>query len=528
MTSLKNFSNTKFIPVIVFFAGLLFCHFTGNRGVHPIDSFSHFDSGFRILNGEHPFRDYWIVSGFFVDYFQSLIFLLLGTNWQTYILNASLMNGFLSALVYYLFAKLGLGLKSSFFYSICFALLAYPSSGTPFVDHHSAFLSLISVIFLILAIKTKKSYFWFLIPFFLFLGFLSKQVPATYIFISVILVISFHLLQQTKKESFNIISVLFISSLFSIILLIVFLNSVSIDYKDFLTQYILYPSSIGNERYNSLNYNINNVFSNFKLIYLALIFLLYFTFNNLKKEFFYKSIDFKISLICILIFISLAQHIIVTKNQIFIFFLIPLFFGFAHLQFKNNQNSKNFFNYLLIIFCMLATIKYHLRFNVERKFHELNGVQFTSAVSSEKISKKLLGLKWISPRKNTKEEILLEVNQLNAYKNILLKDKSKKIVITNYSLFSVLLNENVSSYSRWFPGDNSAFPVKGNIYFDKFSDFISSSFIKRKINSIYLLPDVDERNLTDYINPNCLIKKKLDYKIIKFDIDINCKNLALK
>ena len=91
-----------------------------------------------------------------------------------------------------------------------------------------------------------------------------------------------------------------------------------------------------------------------------------------------------------------------------------------------------------------------------------------------------------------------------------------------------MLNENVSSYSRWFPGDNSAFPLKGNIYFDKFSDFISSSFIKRKINSIYLLPDVDERNLTDYINPNCLIKKKLDYKIIKFDIDINCKDLALK
>ena len=160
-------------------------------------------------------------------------FLLFGASWQSYILNASLLNGFISTLVYYLFAKLGLGLKYSFFYSICFALLAYPSSGTPFVDHHSALLSLISVIFLILAIKTKKSYFWFLIPFFLFLGFLSKQVPTTYIFISVILIISFHLLQQTKKESFNIISILFISSLFSIILLIIFLNLVSIDYKDF-------------------------------------------------------------------------------------------------------------------------------------------------------------------------------------------------------------------------------------------------------------------------------------------------------
>ena len=66
MTSIKNFSKGKFIPVIIFFSGLLFCQITGNRGVYPIDSFSHFDSGFRILNGEHPFKDYWIVSGFFV------------------------------------------------------------------------------------------------------------------------------------------------------------------------------------------------------------------------------------------------------------------------------------------------------------------------------------------------------------------------------------------------------------------------------------------------------------------------------
>ena len=527
MTSLKNFSKGKFIPAIIFFSGLLFCHITGNRGVYPIDSFSHFDSGFRILNGEHPFKDYWIVSGFFVDYFQSLIFLFFGVSWQSYILNASILNGFISTLVYYLFTRLGLGLKSSFFYSICFALLAYPSSGTPFVDHHSTFLSLISVIFLILAIKTKKLYFWFLIPFFLFLSFLSKQVPATYIFLSVILIISFHLLHQTRKESFKIISILFFSSLFSVIFLIIFFKIVSIDYKDFIIQYILYPSTIGNERYNAINYDLKNVFYNFKFIYLALFFLLYFTFKNFKKKFFYRGIDFKVSLICILIFISFAQHIIVTKNQIFIFFLIPLFLGLAHLQIKNDDNLKKFFNYLLIIFCVLATLKYHLRFNVDRKFHELNGVQFSNAVSSSKLSKKLFGLKWISPRKNTKYETLLEVNELNAYKTILLKDKSKKIIITNYSLFSVLLNENVSSYSRWFPGDNSAFPIKGNIFFNKFSNFISSTFINRNIDSIYLLPDVDEKNLTDYINSNCLIKKELDYKIIKFDIDKNCKNFAL-
>ena len=57
-------------------------------------------------------------------------------------------------------------------------------------------------------------------------------------------------------------------------------------------------------------------------------------------------------------------------------------------------------------------------------------MQFSNAVNSVKLSKKLSGLKWISPRKNTKQETSLEVDQLNAYKNILLKDKSKKIIIT--------------------------------------------------------------------------------------------------
>ena len=46
----------------------------GNLGIFPHDSFSHFDTGNMILNGFHPFKDFWIVSGPFVDYFQALLF----------------------------------------------------------------------------------------------------------------------------------------------------------------------------------------------------------------------------------------------------------------------------------------------------------------------------------------------------------------------------------------------------------------------------------------------------------------------
>ena len=45
---------------------------------------------------------------------------------------------------------------------------------------------------------------------------------------------------------------------------------------------------------------------------------------------------------------SLAQHVIFTKNQIFIFFLIPLVLGFAHNGLNNlNLNYKKFLSFIL-------------------------------------------------------------------------------------------------------------------------------------------------------------------------------------
>ena len=36
----------------------------------------------------------------------------------------------------------------SFFYSICVAILTYPSAGTPFSDHHTLILCLLSLVFI--------------------------------------------------------------------------------------------------------------------------------------------------------------------------------------------------------------------------------------------------------------------------------------------------------------------------------------------------------------------------------------------
>ena len=169
----KNLIKKKELVFIIFLFIFSFFinHYFGFQGFNFVDSFQHISGGLKVLNGEIPFKDYWIVSGFFIDYLQSIIFYILGISWQTYLLNSSLLNGSVSLLVYFLFINLGLNFKVSFFYAICFSILAYPSSGTPFVDHHSTLLSLISIIMLIKAIQTNKLQLWFLVPVFMFFAF---------------------------------------------------------------------------------------------------------------------------------------------------------------------------------------------------------------------------------------------------------------------------------------------------------------------------------------------------------------------
>ena len=67
----------KILIFFLFLFSLLINQYYGNKGIFPLDSFAYFDTGFRILLGEYPFKDYWIIHGPFIDYFQSFFFLFL-------------------------------------------------------------------------------------------------------------------------------------------------------------------------------------------------------------------------------------------------------------------------------------------------------------------------------------------------------------------------------------------------------------------------------------------------------------------
>ena len=85
----------------------------------------------------------------------------------------------------------------------------------------------------------------------------------------------------------------------------------------------------------------------------------------------------------------------------------------------------------MLIICIFFSVKYHLRYNEGRKFHEMQNINFNLAVDARIIDKKLYGLKWVSPsfQNNPMKEIdlikktlsdLRNNNQENGYDKLLL------------------------------------------------------------------------------------------------------------
>ena len=198
----KNHTNKIFIFLLLLFSILINQHY-GNLGVFPIDTFLHFDSGYRILKGDHPFKDYWAITGFILDYIQSFIFLVFGINWFSYVFHASVLNMIVTLYTFYFFSKVGLNVFYAFIYSLGVSILAYPSAGTPFIDHHAVIFSVMALYSLSIGILLKKNLFWFLVPIFLIFSFLSKQIPSPYLTIlfTTIIIFYFFYTKNLNKEN---------------------------------------------------------------------------------------------------------------------------------------------------------------------------------------------------------------------------------------------------------------------------------------------------------------------------------------
>ena len=155
----------------------------------------------------------------------------------------------------------------------------------------------------------------------------------------------------------------------------------------FLTQLIYYPISIGGGRFSSLNVNYDKIISNYKFILLPIIFSLFLLKNSFNK--FTKDIKIFNFLIFTLFSLLCIYHQLLTKNQNFIFFLIPINLAFLILFLDEKLTDKSGVKYKslifgILIFCLFVTYKYHLRFNVDRKFHDLQNTNLENTINAEK------------------------------------------------------------------------------------------------------------------------------------------------
>jgi len=513
---LNNIFSKKIFPIIfLFLFSLLINQYYGNRGVYPLDSFIIFDAGFNVISGQHPFKDYWSITGPLLDYFQSFFFLIFGINWFSYVLHASAMNMALAIFSFYFFCNLNLPRVYALIYSLGISLLAYPSAGTPFVDHHAVIFSVMALYSLSIAILNKNNLFWLLTSTTIILSFFSKQIPSAYILIFFSIFILIYIIVN-KSFTKNNLLYLFLGFLFPIVIISIlfFINQIPI--INFLNQYIYYPMNIGDERISTLNIGIKNLIGQFKLIYISIIPLIAILFVLIKKR--EISLKQKNEIFVLLLFLGTILIFIycqlVTKNQILIFFLIPILLAVSHAYIIKYLNKK-YIIYLILIFFIFSTTKNHIRFNHEKKFMELENVNFKVAEDAGQIDKKLSGLKWISS--NYSQDPLKEINLLIDTKNILINRKENKIIISHYNFFSAILENNFPSPNKWY--DRLSFPNYDNKFYKIYKEFFMSKIINNKIEYVYAIGKNKEHYFLKLIDHNeCVVLKKINELLTEIDI----------
>jgi len=497
--------NSKNIKIVLFLLlcafSILINNFYGNIGIFPIDSLGFFDTAYSILLDKHPFKDFWIFSGPLVDYIQAIFFKLFGLNWTSYVLHASIFNLIITGFVFYTLNTHGLNVYISFFYSLLFAVLCYPVAGTPFAYQHSFILSLISLLTLSLAIKTKSNLYWFLLPIFMVLAFFSMQVPSSYINLIIIIFGIFYFVKNFDRKNFYYF---IFGCLFTLFLLILYFTIFKIPLKDFIVQYILFPLTIGGERYAGTDtafvsiyskFTFRSIIHHFKFIHIFIILLIVITFFNYfkKSKFILTSEEIIINLILILSSLTFIFHQLITANQTYIFSLIPLLGGFVHIYLQKHY-SKNKIAQLFVLFLVVfSSVKYHKEYNSKRKFMDLQHVNLTKALDASLIDQKLNKLKWITPYypKNPTKEIELLKSTIQILKN----EKRKKMVITHYQFFSLILEKDLNIPNRWNLYHPNIYPIKNNKYVKYYKDFFNKNLKSNEIEVIYIIKSKPDENI---------------------------------
>ena len=515
---------TIFYVVLLFIFSVSINQYYGYQGLNPIDSFFIFNSGYDILNGHYPFKDYWTITGPFIAFIQAFFFKILGVSWFSYVVHASIFNFFISAATFYTLDKFKLNINYCFLYALVVSILAYPSSGTPYVDHHSSILSIISLFCFILALKTNLKIYWFLLPIILVLSFLSKQTPTGYFFLIIIFlsIIYFIFNFNINKIIYGALGSILIVSIF---LLILFIGKISL--QSFFEQYVLFPLSIGGSRIDFLlPLEFSRVVLRFKLIHFSSLILFIVIIKKIIENHRYlKSGEFLILISLISSSYALIAHQLMTLNGLFIFFIIPILAGFSHIYYLKYLGNKNYVLYLLIFLTVSSGIYYGYKYVHKRDFLDLRKVNIKNAINPKVLNYKLDGIKWITPMYPNEPE--KEIAKLQKVINIIKNDSRNKTIITDYQFISVILSFYDNSPSQvWFV-NHVVNQDKKSKFFKIYKEFSINKLKENKIEIVYIIKPLWGGNnvFENGLNKNCYTKKEITEVLDSYLLQ-SCKELS--
>ena len=520
-----------FVEVTVLLGILIYAYlvnwYSGNIGVIPIDSFGFLDTGHSIIKGHLPIRDFWIFTGLLVDYMEAAFIYVLGNNWNSHLAHGSFMNIIATSSLFFFLKEYKLKISYISFYCISFSTLCYPLSGTPFAYIHAYIFSLIAIFNLLIAIKNKNKILWFLFPYVLLFAFLSMQTPTAYITLILSILIFYHF-KKNKSKEFENLKFLLLGVISSISLFLLFLFLTKTPLINFIYQYILFPITIGEGRITSKEVayislldqlNFKRLFGEFKFIHFFLIPLIFIAIKIFKKN---KSEINILNITIIFCVLGFFFNQLITANQIYIFSLIPILAATLHLNLKKIKvNTKAL--YVILFIVLFATIKFHLRFNTDRKFHDLENIDKAQAINANTINANFNNLKWVSKFEDPSKELSVIKQALETIS----KDKREKTLITHYQFFSTILDERLNLLNRWYLWDNNTHPTENHKYFEFYKSLINKNIKNNKIKVIYLLGQKNEmkfENIKNYFTDTCFESKTIIPNRFSTHELVSCKN----
>ena len=97
----------------------------------------------------------------------------------------------------------------------------------------------------------------------------------------------------------------------------------------------------------------------------------------------------------------------------------------------------------------------------------------------------------------------------------------KRNLLTNYNFYSVILEKNTFSPSRWYTFDGTDYPRGENIYKKEYKKLLLKLIKENNIKKIFLIDPITDKEIYSYLNKNCFLEKP-SFKRLKELIVLNC------